>query len=89
MTHADTHQHDQCVEALARVQEFLHHELDAADEDVIRQHLAACESCLDSFDVEAAISTLVRRSVTGHSPCPDELRARVSMMSIRVTRREA
>lgn len=77
----EPHEHDACVAALSRIQEFLHHELDEDAADIIREHLQACESCLDTYDAEAAIATLIKRALPAHA-CPDSLRMRV--MSMRV-----
>ena len=63
-----------CEQVLERVYEFLDNELDTATGDAIRQHLAACEPCLDRFDVElavqvpwwpAAAAATSRRSICG------------------------
>lgn len=76
--------HDACLDALSRIQEFLHHELDDTTADVIREHLAACESCLDIFDVESAIAGLIRRC-NPSPPCPGDLRAKITSMHVQVT----
>ena len=66
----------ECVHVLERVYAFLDHELDSASGDAIREHLAACEPCLDRFDVEAAVKALVARSCGGDQ-APSRLRAKV------------
>ncbi|MGO4955804.1 zf-HC2 domain-containing protein [Luteococcus sp. Sow4_B9] len=78
---SELHEEDACVRALGQVQAFLHGELDEHDEDLIRLHLDACEKCLENFDVEQAISALVRRC------CPpthasSELRMRIVSLSV-------
>lgn len=52
---------DSCEFALSRVQAFLHGELPEATADEIRAHLLMCENCMDNFDVEQMISSLVKR----------------------------
>lgn len=64
-----------CRQALGRLFEFLDHEIDEADGDRIRQHLADCEPCLAEYDVEDHLKKLVRRSCAEHAP--DELRVRI------------
>lgn len=71
----DPADHD-CQQVLARVYEFLDHELDEASGDAIRSHLAACEPCLDRFDVEQAMKSLVSRCC-GNDKAPDQLREKV------------
>ncbi|GAA1848125.1 mycothiol system anti-sigma-R factor [Microlunatus capsulatus] len=65
-----------CEHMLARVHEFLDHELDTASSDEIRAHLAACEPCLDQFDVEQAVRSLVNRCCGGDK-APSALRTKV------------
>ena len=67
---------DDCAKALSLLYEFLDQELDAADADEIRHHLAACEPCLDTFDAEEALKNLVRRGCSGEA-APEHLRAKV------------
>lgn len=66
----------ECEHMLERVYEFLDHELDTASSDEIREHLVACEPCLDRFDVEQAVKTLVNRCC-GNDKAPNELRTKV------------
>jgi len=65
-----------CEQMLDRVYQFLDHELDTATSDEIRDHLAQCEPCLDRYDVEQAVKTLVHRSCGGDR-APGHLRTRV------------
>jgi anti-sigma factor (TIGR02949 family) len=74
---------DQCAVAMGNVQAFLHHELPDVAEDVIRQHLMACENCMDYFDAEEMITALIQRS------CPPAeassgLQARIAAMHVDV-----
>ena len=75
----------ECEHVLARVHEFLDHELDTATGDEIRAHLSECEPCLDRFDVEQAVKSLVKRCC-GNDKAPSHLRVSI-MSSISVTRR--
>jgi mycothiol system anti-sigma-R factor len=65
-----------CERMLERVYQFLDHELDSASSDEIREHLASCEPCLDRYDVEQAVKTLVNRSCGGDK-APSHLRTKV------------
>ncbi len=66
----------ECQHMLARVHEFLDHELDHATSDEIRAHIAACEPCLDRYDVEQAVKSLVNRCCGGDK-APSALRTKV------------
>ncbi len=65
-----------CEHVLERVYEFLDHECDSASGDAIRHHLAMCEPCLDRFDVEQAMKSLINRRCGGDQ-APSHLRARI------------
>jgi len=67
---------DDCEHVLERVYQFLDNEIDAATGDAIRQHLAMCEPCLERFDVEEAIKSLVHRRCGG-DVAPTYLRAKI------------
>lgn len=65
-----------CGHILERLYEFHDHELTEAEAEEIRQHLLACEPCLDRYDVEQALRMLIRRCCSGAS-APDSLRLRI------------
>jgi mycothiol system anti-sigma-R factor len=67
---------DDCEHVLKRVYEFLDNEIDAASGDAIRHHLAMCEPCLERFDVEEAVKSLVHRCCGGEV-APSHLRAKI------------
>ena len=75
----------ECEHVLARVYEFLDHEVDTATGDEIRAHLDECEPCLDRYDVEQAVKSIVKRCC-GNDKAPERLRMSI-MTSISVTRR--
>ena len=76
MTAQETPSSAECETMLDRVYQFLDHELDTASSDEIRAHLAGCEPCLDRYDVEQAVKTLVSRSCGGDK-APSHLRTKV------------
>jgi mycothiol system anti-sigma-R factor len=69
---------DDCTKVLTQVYEFLDNELDTASGDAIREHLAACEPCMDRFDVEQAVKALVHRCC-GNDRAPETLRAKIML----------
>jgi anti-sigma factor (TIGR02949 family) len=76
---------DDCVKVLKQMYQFLDKELDTASGDAIREHLAACEPCLDQFDIEQAVKALVHRCC-GNDRAPETLRAKVMLQMTTVTR---
>lgn len=71
-----------CSLALRQMFEFLDSEMTEADADAVREHLNACAQCLDEFDYQMLVKTLVQRSCQERAP--EELRARV-VASLRIT----
>ena len=67
---------DDCADVVQHVWKFLDSELDEPSAHAIRQHLAACEGCLDRFDVEQAFKSLLHRSCGGDI-APSHLRAQI------------
>lgn len=73
-THDDAARVD-CAQAIEQLFEFLDSELDDERGDLIRHHLASCETCLAEYDVVDHIKALVKRSCGEQAPA--ELRARI------------
>jgi|CXWJ01.1.fsa_nt_gi anti-sigma factor (TIGR02949 family) len=73
---SDLTPNEACDHALQRLYEFHDHALTDAEADEIRQHLLACEPCLDRYDVEEALRLLIRRCCSGQS-APEGLRLRI------------
>jgi len=67
---------EDCEHVLEQVYQFIDNELDTASSDAIRQHLVACEPCLDRFDVEQAVKSLVAKCCGGET-APTQLRDKV------------
>lgn len=68
---------DECVQALENLHSFLRHELCEMDADAIRHHLHACERCMDNFNIEEAITVMLKRCCSG-AKAPDRLRASIT-----------
>lgn len=76
-----SHQHaDDCADYLERIVYFLDNELDGADCAVVQQHLDECGPCLQKYDLQRTVKTVVARSCS--ESAPDGLRERV-MLQIR------
>jgi anti-sigma factor (TIGR02949 family) len=67
---------EDCTDVLRSLYAFHDNELSAAQADEIRQHLMACEPCLDHYQVEDALRVLIRRCCADEK-APEGLRMRV------------
>lgn len=70
------HEFHDCSDVLRNLYTFHDQELSPAEADEIREHLLACEPCLDQFQVEQAMRILIRRCCSAEK-ASDELRLRV------------
>ncbi|MGH3509122.1 MAG: mycothiol system anti-sigma-R factor [Nocardioidaceae bacterium] len=57
-----------CSEVLSRVWFFLDHELDEASFSDIKHHLEECGPCLQKYDLERTVKSLVARSCSERAP---------------------
>ena len=75
-----------CNDALDRLWEYLDAELGAPDAETVRAHLAECEGCLEEYDVDVVVKTLVRRGC--QEAAPDGLRLKIheQLTVMRITR---
>jgi len=64
-----------CADALDRLWEYLDAELGAPDAETVRAHLAECEGCLEEYDVDVVVKTIVKRGC--QEAAPDSLRLRI------------
>ncbi|GAB2726291.1 mycothiol system anti-sigma-R factor [Nocardioides pakistanensis] len=64
-----------CSEILQRIFFFIDNELDSADCSEIEQHLHECGPCLEKYNLERTVKSLVQRSCAEHAP--ENLRERV------------
>lgn len=78
-----THDHDhgteptarECADILDQIVYFLDNELDQADCSVVRMHLDSCNPCLEKYDLQRTVKSVVARSCT--EVASDELRQKV------------
>lgn len=82
MTDPDVHD---CGDILDQLYAFHDHELSEEEADHIREHLLACEPCLDQFQVEEALRTLIRKSCNCDAVASEDLYLRVRTTITRTT----
>ena len=78
-----THQHGDevsatdCADFLERIVYFIDNELDEADCSEVRVHLDTCNPCLEKYDLQRTVKSVVARSCS--EAAPTELRQRVML----------
>ena len=66
---------ESCADFLDRIVYLLDNELDASEIREVKLHLDECAPCLERYDVQRTIKTIVARSCS--ESAPDDLRQRV------------
>jgi mycothiol system anti-sigma-R factor len=80
--------HDQdCSEVLDRMFFFIDNELEQADCAQIQHHLDECWPCLEKFDLERTVKSLVARSCSEHAPesLRDKVLLRIRQVQVEIT----
>ena len=78
MTHSHDHEDpsaSDCADYLERIVYFIDNELDEADCSVVRAHLDACNPCLEKYDLQRTVKSVIARSCSEAAPA--EVRDRV------------
>ena len=65
----------ECADYLERIVYFIDNELDDADCVEVRTHLDTCNPCLEKYDLQRTVKSIVARSCA--EKAPSELRSRV------------
>ena len=65
----------ECADFLEQIVYFLDNELDQADCSAVRMHLDSCNPCLEKYDLQRTVKSIVARSCSEAAPV--ELRERV------------
>ena len=66
----------ECMEAMAKVQEYLDGELDGVSHEEVAQHFAMCKRCYPHLKLEERFRDLLHRSAE-EDPCPGHVRKQV------------
>ena len=76
-SHGDEVSASECADFLERIVYFIDNELDEADCTEVRMHLDSCNPCLEKYDLQRTVKSVVARSCS--EAAPDELRQRVML----------
>jgi anti-sigma factor (TIGR02949 family) len=73
---SDEHDEFDCSRALLQAYDYLDGEMGPEDCAKVREHLALCGRCLEEYDIDQMLKTLVRRSCGGEA-APMQLRMQI------------
>lgn len=69
------HEHEDCADYIERIVYLIDNELDEADCSVVRMHLDECSPCLERYDLQVTVKSVVARSCS--EKAPEDVRAKV------------
>ncbi|HET6627930.1 MAG TPA: mycothiol system anti-sigma-R factor [Nocardioidaceae bacterium] len=86
MSCGEPHDKD-CEEVLERVFFFIDNEMENADKGEIERHLDECGPCLQKYDLERTVKSLVARSCAEHAPesLRDKVLLRIRQVQVEIT----
>ena len=77
----------ECADVLEQIVYFLDNELDSTDCALVQHHLDTCRPCLEKYDLQRTVKTIVARSCS--EAAPEDLRQRVLLrireVQVRIT----
>jgi mycothiol system anti-sigma-R factor len=84
---AHEHGTGDCADYLERIVYFLDNELDEADCSAVRHHLDECGPCLEKYDLQRTVKTIVARSCSERAPedLRDRVRIRIREVQVQIT----
>ena len=78
---------DECADFLERIVYFIDNELDEADCSAVRHHLDECGPCLEKYDLQRTVKSVVARSCTEQAPegLLNRVRVQIREVQVRIT----
>jgi mycothiol system anti-sigma-R factor len=77
----------ECADFLEQIVYFLDNELDTADCALVRAHLDTCNPCLEKYDLQRTVKSIVARSCSEAAPAElrERVRLRIREVQVRIT----
>ncbi len=78
----------ECADYLERIVYFIDNELDEADCSEVRLHLDSCNPCLEKYDLQRTVKSVIARSCSESAPAELRERVMVRIRAVQVQIRE-
>jgi len=87
MAHTHEPSNEECVDFLERIMRLIDNELEEGDCAVVRAHIDTCNPCLERYDLQRTVKTIVARSCSETAPAElrDRVRVQIQEIQIRIT----
>ncbi len=85
-THDDP-TNEECADFLERIMRLIDNELEEGDCAVVRAHIDTCNPCLERYDLQRTVKTIVARSCSETAPTElrDRVRIQIQQIQVRIT----
>ena len=89
-----THQHDhddptnaECADFLERIVRLIDNELEEGDCAIVRAHIDSCSPCLERYDLQRTVKSVVARSCGEKAPAElrERVRIQIKQVQVRIT----
>ncbi|MBM9461236.1 mycothiol system anti-sigma-R factor [Nocardioides sp. zg-536] len=74
----------ECADFLERIVRLIDNELEAGDCAVVRAHIDSCSPCLERYDLQRTVKSVVARSCSEVAPADLRARVRVQIQEIQL-----
>ena len=75
---------EECVDFLESIVRLIDNELDDAECALVREHLDTCSPCLERYDLQRTVKSIVARSCSEKAPQDLRERVRVQIRAVQV-----
>ena len=86
--HMSGHTHEpsnaECADFLERIVRLIDNELEEVDCTVVRAHIDSCSPCLERYDLQRTVKSLVARSCSETAPLDLRERVRIQIREVQV-----
>ncbi len=78
---------EECVDFLERIMRLIDNELEEGDCAVVRAHIDTCNPCLERYDLQRTVKSIVARSCSETAPTElrDRVRIQIQQIQVRIT----
>ncbi|WP_141013948.1 mycothiol system anti-sigma-R factor [Nocardioides sambongensis] len=74
----------ECVDFLERIIRLIDNELEEGDCTIVRAHIDSCSPCLERYDLQRTVKSVVARSCSETAPAELRERVRVQIRAVQV-----
>ncbi len=75
---------EECADFLERIMRLIDNELEDGDCAIVRAHIDTCNPCLERYDLQRTVKSIVARSCSESAPADLRARVRIQIQTVQV-----